>query len=167
MFRVNDVIIYGAQGVCQIVEIGERAISGAKKNYYILKPVKDPSSTIYAPTDNEHVLKKMRKLLTRQEIDALIDSMPAEETDWIGDNDARKTHYKAVLASGDHSALIRMIKTLYAHKKGREAEGKRLHMVDEQLFREAEQILYEEFQYVLQLGSKDDLMAYVLDRLGE
>ena len=30
MFQVNDVIIYGAQGVCKITNIEEKTVSGVK-----------------------------------------------------------------------------------------------------------------------------------------
>ena len=165
MFKVNDVIIYGSQGVCEIVDIEEKSIGGAKKEYFILKPVREQGSTIYAPTDNEHVLKKMRRLLTVSEINSLIDAMPNEKTIWISDINERKACYKNLLLSGDPSALIQMIKAIYAHKKEREAEGKRLHVMDEHFFKDAEQILYNEFQYVLKLSTKDPLMNYILERL--
>ena len=42
---------------------------------------------------------------------------------------------------------------------------KRLHISDERFFKDAEQILYNEFQYVLGLESKEALMAYILDRI--
>ena len=71
-----------------------------------------------------------------------------------------------LLASGDHSALIQMIKAIYAHKKEREAAGKRLHVMDEHFFKDAEQILYNEFQYVLNLSDKDALMRYIVERIG-
>ena len=38
--------------------------------------------------------------------------------------------------------------------------------MDEQFFKDAEQILYTEFQYVLNLGSKKELMQYILNRVG-
>ena len=58
-----------------------------------------------------------------------------------------------------------MIKAIYAHKKAREAEGKRLHMADERFFKDAEQILYNEFQYVLDLKDREELMQYIVARL--
>ena len=127
----------------------------------MLKPVADKGSAIFAPTDNEHVLKKMRRLLTKDEVHKLIDSMRSENAVWIANENERKELYKAILASGDHLELIKMIKAIYAHKKEREAEGKRLHMSDERSFKDAEQMLYNEFQYVLNLTCKDDLMAYI------
>lgn len=165
MFQVNDVIIYGAQGVCKITGIEEKSVSGAKRTYFILKPVGDQSSTIFAPTDNAYVLKKMRRLLTKDEIHKLIDTMPEENAVWVENENERKELYKNILAKGDHQALIKMIKAIYVHKKEREAEGKRLHMSDERFFKDAEQILYNEFQYVLDLGGKDDLMTYIFRRL--
>lgn len=167
MFKVNDIIVYGAQGVCEITAIEEKYISRAKRVYYVLRPVKDQGSTIYAPTDNDLVLKKMRRLLTVDEINGLIDSMPGEKTVWIDNVSERKEYYKKLLSSGDHPALIQMIKAIYTHKKDREAAGKRLHVMDENFFKDAEQILYDEFQYVLELHSKDDLMQYILTRLRE
>lgn len=165
MFKVNDVIIYGTQGVCKIVGTEEKMVCGKKKTYLVLKPVSDKGSTIFAPTDNELVLKKMRRLLTKDEIHKLIDSMPEENAVWVANENERKERYKSILARGDHLGLIKMIKAIYAHKKEREAEGKRLHMSDERFFKDAEQILYNEFQYVLDLGGKDDLMTYIFARI--
>jgi CarD family transcriptional regulator len=165
MFKVNDVIIYGAQGVCKIIGTEEKNITGEKKIYFVLQPVSDKNATIYAPVDNAVVLKKMRKLLTKDEIYKLIDTMPEENAVWVDNENERKELYKSILAKGDHMELIKMIKAIYAHKKKREAEGKRLHMSDERFFKDAEQILYNEFQYVLEFSCKDELMNYILQRI--
>jgi CarD family transcriptional regulator len=165
VFQVNDVIVYGTQGVCRITGTEEKVISGKRKTYFILKPVEDNGSTIFVPTDNEVVLGKMRRLLTKEEIHKLIDSMRQDDAVWVENENERKVLYKHILANGEHLELIKMIQAIYAHKKEREAEGKRLHMSDEHFFKEAEQLLYKEFQYVMELHSKDELMAYIFKRL--
>lgn len=165
VFQISDVIIYGTQGVFRITEIEEKTIGGVKKSYYVLKPVHDNGATIYAPTNNEAVLKKMRKLLSAEEINTLIDSMPKEETCWIPNESERREYFKQVIARGDHLELIKMIKAIYLHKNGRQASGKRLHATDERFFKDAEQLLYNEFQYVLQLENKADLLTYILSRV--
>ena len=165
MFQINDVIVYGAQGVCVITGTEEKVISGKKKTYFVLKPVSEKGSTIFVPTDNELVLGKMRRLLTKDEIHKLIDSMELENALWVENENERRELYKSILAKGEHSELIKMIKAIYTHKKQREAEGKRLHMSDERFFKDAEQILYNEFQYELGLGSKDDLLTYIFERI--
>lgn len=167
MFQANDVIIYGTQGVCKITGTEEKMVSGKKKTYFVLKPVVDKGATIFAPTDNEFVLNKMRRLLTKDEIHKLIDSMRSENAVWVANENQRKELYRNILAKGDHMELIRMIKAIYAHQKEREAEGKRLHMSDERFFKDAEQILYNEFQYVLAIKDKDDLLRYIFARLGK
>jgi len=165
MFQVNDVIVYGMQGVCEIIAIEEKSISGTKKDYYVLKPIYDKGSTIFVPTDNDSVCKKMRRLLSKEEIHGLIDSMPGENIQWVDNDNARKERFKSILSGGDHLQIIQMIKAIYAHKKQREAGGKRLHMSDERFFKDAEQILYNEFQYVLDLSCKEDLMNYIIQRI--
>ena len=165
MFQINDVIIYGTQGVCRITGTEEKCVSGKKRTYFVLKPVGDKGATIFVPTDNEAVLRKMRRLLTKDEIHQLIDSMERENAPWEENENLRKEQFKAILAKGDHWELIQMIKGIYGYKKAREAEGKRLHMADERFFKDAEQILYNEFQYVLDLKDREELMQYIVARL--
>ena len=165
MFHVNDVILYSSHGVCEITAIEEKVINGVTKTYYVLRPVNDHGATIFAPTDNEIVLKKMRKLLSEAEIHALIDSMPNEKPVWIANEAERRECYKNILARGDHLELIKMIKAIYLHKKELEANKKRLHVSDERFFKDAEQLLYNEFQYVLKLKSKNELLGYILSRI--
>ena len=102
--------------------------------------------------------------MTKEDVNALIDSMPGKKTTWIANENERKEAYRKTLASGDQAAIISMVQALFLHKKQREAEGKRLHISDEYFMKDAEQILYNEWQYVLNVD-KDDLMAYILNRI--
>ena len=164
MFKINDIVVYGAQGVCEIAGIDERKIDGIRRTYYVLKPKSDKGATFYVPTWNEKALTKMRKVLTKEDVDALIDSMPSQTPTWIANEGERKEAYKNILASGDQAAIISMVQALYFHKKEREADGKRMHMSDEYFMKEAEQLLYNEWQYVLNVD-KSGLMTYILNRI--
>mgnify|MGYP003323350948 CR=1 FL=1 len=106
----------------------------------------------------------MRKVMTKEDVDALIDSMPDKTPIWISNENERKEAYRKILASGDQAAIISMVQALFIHKKEREAEGKRLHMSDEHFMKDAEQLLYNEWQYVLNVD-KAGLMAYIFERL--
>ena len=167
MFQINDVISYGAQGVYKITAIERKAIGKEKKDYYVLTPVNERDPLVFAPVGNPFVQQKMRRLLTQEQIHKLIDSMPTEGALWVENENERKERYKSILSKGEHVELIQMIKAIYAHQKKREAEGKRLHMCDEYFFRDAEQLLYNEFRYVLGLDSKEELMRYIFDRIKE
>lgn len=45
MFKINDVVVYGSQGVCEIVGINEQKVDGTIRNYFILKPKNDKGAT--------------------------------------------------------------------------------------------------------------------------
>ena len=164
MFQINDVVVYGAQGVCKIVGTQNQKIDGVGKTFFVLKPADDRGATFYVPTWNEKALAKMRKVMTKQDVDALIDSMPKKKPVWIANENERKETYKRILAGGNQAQIISMIQAIYLHKKEREAEGKRLHMSDEHFMKDAEQLLYNEWQYVLNVD-KAGLMAYIFKRI--
>ena len=102
--------------------------------------------------------------MTKEEVNALINSMPNKIPLWIANENERKEVYKEILASGDQAAMISMLQALFAHKKEREAEGKRLHVSDERFMNDAEQLLYDEWQYVLNVY-KAGLMDYIFSRV--
>ena len=164
MFKVNDIVVYGTQGVCKIVAVEVRKVDGVNKEYFVLKPSNHAGATFYVPVWNEKAWQKMRKVKTKQEIDALIDAMPGHIPTWIENENERKETYKKILASGDQAGIISMLQALYTHKKLREDQGKRLHMSDEYFMKDAEQLLYHEWQYVLNVD-KDGLMDYIFDRI--
>ena len=166
MFQVNDTIMYGTQGICRIVEITEKDFMGTKKEYYVLKPLNDAAATLFAPVNNEKIESKMRRVLSEEEIYQLIESMPKEEANWIHNENERKEQYKKIIANGNHVELIKMIKALYLHKQKREADGKQLYLSDERFFKEAERILYDEFQYVLNI-KRDELMPLIFAKIEE
>jgi len=164
LFKTNDVVVYGAEGVFKIAGLENKTISGTDKMYYVLKPINSKNSTVYVPGDNKQLLSKMRNTASKREINSLIDSMSAIEAKWIGDERERRFSYKNILAAGDPAALIGMIKTLCQQKKELEAKGKHLHIVDERILRAAEQCLYDEWQYVLDMD-RDDLISYIFSRI--
>ena len=164
MFKVNDTIMYGTQGICEIIDITEKDFMGAKKEYYVLKPVNDSSATLYAPKGNEKAEKKMRRILSKEEIYALIESMPDENANWIQNENERKEIYKQIITSGDRVELVKMIKALYFQKKKREMEGKHLYISDERFLKEAEKILYDEFQFVLNL-KKSEVLPFIFQKI--
>ncbi len=164
MFSIDDLVVYGVHGVCKIEDIENKDFMGRRKNYFVLKPVNSVGSTYFVPIDNETLIAKMRKLLSENEINELIDSMASEPANWIENENQRKEKYKSIISEGNHKELIKMIKAIFFEKKEREAIGKRLHASDERFLKEAEQVLHGEFQYVLNLN-ENQLMAYIFERI--
>ena len=56
MFEINDKVVYGVVGVCEIENIGKPPIKGIDKDYYFLQPVYDSKGIIYSPVDSTKVM---------------------------------------------------------------------------------------------------------------
>ena len=102
--------------------------------------------------------------MSEAEITALIDAMPEEDFIWIADDNARRERYKAILAGGDPSDLIRLIKTLYLRAQTQKAQNKKPRLEDERFMKQAEKLLYEEFAHVLHI-QRDEVLPYILHRV--
>lgn len=166
MFQKNDMVRYGAHGVCKIEDITEKSFNGATIQYYVLRPVYNDTSTIYVPLGNQALTQNMRRVLSETELLALIQTMPQEESLWIENEEMRKTRYQEILAGGNRADLIRMLKALYLHQREQQEKGRRLHMSDDHFFKEAEKMLHEEFALVLGIP-REQVLPYILEQLQE
>ena len=78
MFEVGEVVSYGATGICTIEDIRLESLSRAgtrKQEYYILRPVATPTCTAYVPVGNEALTAKMRRIYTKEQIDAMVERL--------------------------------------------------------------------------------------------
>lgn len=165
MYSVNEKIHYGGSGVCVIQEIATMRFGRTRERYYVLKPVYQNASVIYVPVDNEQLVAKMRPVLSREEVDRLIEDMDEIPTAWEEDPQARKARFDALLRSNDCRSLIVIIKTLNAHRERRQADGKTLHVADESYLREAQRLLYDEFAGALEI-QPSQVRDYIQSKLG-
>ena len=74
MYKVDDLVVYGKNGVCRINGIGKIAISDSDRLYYTLVPVYKNEEVIYAPVENGKIV--MRHIISREEAKALIKRIP-------------------------------------------------------------------------------------------
>lgn len=151
MYKKNDIVTYGQQGVCKITAITEKSFEGELHQYYELVPVYDIKSTFFVPVANSALTEKMHSILSADEINGLIKSMPSENPEWISDETLRKTNYKTVLGSGDRRAIMCTLKALHRHKSLLAESGKKMHICDEHFIKDAERVIYDEFAFVLDI----------------
>ena len=166
MFQVKDMVLYGTNGVCEVVDIDERDCGGRMVEYYILKPIYASNSTIFVPVNNEKLTSKMRYVLTKEEIDAKIRAIPEVREEWMDDERARKEHFKDMVSRADTFELIQLIKMLIEHREKVVARGKKLHVADERMLQEAEKMICDEFSYVLGIP-KEDVPSYITNSMKE
>lgn len=166
MYEVNDVIVYGKNGICKVVEIGPVALSMAdrKKEYYTLRPIYQHEAVIYVPVDNSKTI--MREVISKEEAKQLITEIPEIDTVWITNEKEREAQYRSAIATCDCRELVKIIKTLYERKKSRLKDGKKVTVVDERYFRAAEEQLYGELAYALEID-KAQVADYITDSIME
>lgn len=164
--KKDDYIVYRSAGVCQIVEVAPQSMDGVHTVlYYKLKPISDPNSTYYIPA--EHAEDKLRNLLTEEEVLALIDAMPhsdEEDSLWSDNRRERKEMYAQIMKGDDHYALIRMISSLYFRKQFTEKHGKRFSTMDESAMKNAENLMLQEFGFVLKMN-QETLRKFIAARV--
>lgn len=160
MYNVNDTVVYGSNGVCVITAIEERDFSGENIEYYILQPVGSPRNTFYVPTTNSVLTNKLKKIYSRNEIDSLISTMSGKSSLWIDDAVKRKEVYRKIIEDGNRNELFCMIKTLYEKHTELVQQHRKLYSTDEKFLKAAENILYDEFAYSLNI-SRDEVPDYI------
>lgn len=160
MYSVGETIIYTTYGVCKVADTVKKEFNGEIQDYYLLVPIKDPKATVFVPANNPVAVRKLHNLLSREEIEALIEKIPEVESNWIDNENERKKVYAEIVRFGTRLELISVIKSIYYHQKSLKEKNKKLHMCDEQYFKEAQGLIYEEFSYVLNVP-KDEIVTYI------
>ncbi|MBR3769482.1 MAG: CarD family transcriptional regulator [Lachnospiraceae bacterium] len=165
MFEIGEYIVYGSKGVCQVEDISQVDIPGASKDrlYYVLRQLENGAGKIYVPTDNDKVV--MRKIITREAAEELIQRMPEIEQMWVDNDKQREAMYKEAIRTCDYNEWVRMIKTLYFRKKERTAQGKKVTALDEKYLKAAENELYSELSLTLGIP-KTEVLDYIKEHIG-
>ena len=94
MFQQGSQVVYGMHGVCVILGLEIRTVNRNKVEYYVLEPVKQPGDRYYVPTQNAAAVAKLKPILTKEQLDALLSSPEATSDAWITDENQRKQKYR-------------------------------------------------------------------------
>lgn len=155
MFSIGDRVIYGIHGVCEIYGTEERVVDRKKVQFFVLQPVDQRATKYYIPSHNPAALAKLRPLLSKDELIALLQSDSVRRDCWIAEESLRKATYRELISSGDREALLRMIHTLQCHRRECTGKGKKFHLCDENFLRDAQRLLSAELSAVLQIPVQD------------
>ncbi len=167
MYKIGDLIMYGVRGVCRVKEITELDWSSAEqgRKYYVLEPLyKD--DLIYVPIDNVKVF--MRPVMSREEVLALIDSMPEIEADTRKARSIQQLAriYQAAIDSHESEDLVKLTKSIHLKKVAAEKQNKQLGQIDVRYMEHAENLLFSEIAAVLDIP-RDSVKQFIEDRLGQ
>lgn len=162
MFSVNEYVVYGSEGVCKVESIGHPEIMGLdkSKDYYTLAPVYRPGK-IYTPVDSSIL---MRSVISRNQAEELIGGINDIDCDLDVPRDAKLANifYRDLVRSYECVKLIRVIKYVFAKRRELAAAKRNVPAVDMKFFKIAEDMLYNEFGFVLGMDPKD-VKGYIFD----
>ncbi len=161
IYKEGDMVVYGTEGLCRVQEVTDMTFDGRTDRYYVLRR---GESLTYVPVNNEKSVSKMRPVLTKDEITQLLDTMPLENDPWISNDRDRQAAFKEIILYGDIRDIILLARKLKYKQRDQEAQGKKLHLVDERVFKEAEKLISEELAYVLGID-RDKVIEYLVDKL--
>lgn len=162
-FNKNDTVVYGNNGICTIEDIRIMRFGKDDALYYVLKPKSNKGSTLYVPLDKESLVSKMRKVLTREEIDNILQNN-AKEIIWPENRLERSTLFGGIVSRCDTGELLMMIKCIYLKRDEKLSQGKSLSASDENFLRTAEKLIGEEFSFSLGC-SHEEVKQYIMSKI--
>lgn len=163
-FAVNDYVIYGKSGLCFIKEIKAVRMANTKEEYYVLNSVNGNQVTIYVPCNNENLVSKMRRPMTKEEIDNILSDAKGHEIKWIDNNNERSEYFKKITDSDNYRDWVLLVSCIYLKKQEKLASGKHLSTHDENTLKLVEKLIQDEFCYSLNLD-KTQVSQYIQEKL--
>lgn len=163
MFKENDIVMHPKFGVCKVTGIEKQSfIKGNIKEYYILNPIyEDKSSKIYIPLDSKI---ELRKLLSIEDIKDILKKVDLSYTLWIDNDSKRSERFKNIIKQANHIDLIHLIVDIHQKKDEKELQGKKLHISDQNILKEATKIIHQEFAYALNLDV-ENVASFIMEEL--
>ena len=164
MFQIGDKVVYGIQGICVVSDLEQRVVDRKRLQYLVLEPIKKDGSRFLVPIQNEAAMAKLQKLLTREELSALLNGTAASCDCWIEDENARKQKYRELITHSDRRCLAAMVHALYQHRSRQLSVGRKVHLCDENFLRDAEKLLSSETAVVMDI-SWDEALLLIRSKL--
>ena len=155
MYQVGDCVLYGVHGICRVVGTEKQLINRRRTQYLILQPLNQAESKFYLPTENPAAMAKLKAILSREALIALLASEEVHQDGWIHDENQRKLYYRELIGSGDRISLMRMVAALYRYRQAQEKAGRKFHQSDDNFLRDAERLLVSEISLVLELSPEE------------
>jgi len=164
MFHAGEYVVDGFSGICKVEEMKELCMPGGVKarKYYALIPLQSDGSVVYSPVESDKAA--IRRVMTAEEAESLIDSIPDIEPLEITNDKYREEQYKSAMKTCDSREWIRIIKTLWLRGKERSRKGKQSTSVDSRYLKAAEDYLYTELSVALG-KEKESMEAYITNRI--
>lgn len=155
MYQVGELLVYGSHGVCRFLKEDRQMVDRKKVTYLVLEPLGQENARFMVPAHNPVAMSKLRKLLQREELEALLASPGIRNEAWITDENRRKQLYRELIGSGDRERLLSMMYAIVRHKEAQVAAGRKCHICDDNFLRDAEKLMIGEIAVVMGMEQEE------------
>ena len=163
MYNIGDHVVKSNTGICKIEDIVFLDMHGdGEKQYYVLLPIADARAKLFVNVEADRT--KIRPVMTKDDALAFIQKIESIKAVWIANDKLREQKYKEAFRSNEPEALVGVIKNLYKRGQDRLAEGKKIAATDEKYFKMAEDALYSELAFSLEIR-KDEIGALITETI--
>lgn len=166
MYESGSYVVYGVQGVCKIIGTEKQLVNRKRTEFLVLEPLVKSESRFYVPTQNSTAMGKILPVISREELEFMIDSPALREDCWISQDNIRKQQYRELLGSGDRMQVLRMVSALYRYKDEQLAAGRKFHQIDDNFLRDAEKLICSELSLVFGM-TLEESREYLRTKLRE
>lgn len=162
MYQSGEWVVYGIHGVCRVVGTEKQLVNRKRTEYLVLEPASSGESRFYLPTGNPTAMAKLKPVLPKEEMAALLASDEIRQDCWIKEENLRKQHYRDLISTGDRVSVMQMVTSLYRYRAEQQAAGRKFHQCDDNFLRDAEKLLASEIALVMDMTpeqARDHLRA--------
>ena len=158
MFKVNDVIVYGNTGVCEIQEIGVPDFVTNNQSYYKLKPLNTVGNMIYVSLNNKHML---RYTVSRMQAEQYVGCLKEIQGIYNTNNKVREREYSEIIKQGDYNQYLGLFKGVEQEKLRRSQTGKSINAMDDKSLKRVEKLICSEFAVAMDMSEEEVLQKMV------
>lgn len=125
--------------------------------YYVLSPI-NGSTTFFIPSNNKEIMNKIKKVLSKEEIDKLIIESINVEIIWHKNSKDRNVYFQNLLKQDDLKITIAIIRTIIEKQEidNKMSPSDLLHLAN------AENLVHSSLAYSLNI-TKDEVKDYILN----
>lgn len=155
--QVGEFVHYGGTGICQVMRVENMPFPDAQHMRLCceLKPISNGAMVILVPLDNETLCAKMRPLLTKENIENMLQAAHNQPSIWIDDRKKRSAEFRRMLSVGDAPTLLQMLRSIELQQTALRALKKKLPATDIAVQKEAYRIVGEELTYALGISDEE------------
>lgn len=166
MYQIGDKVVYGMHGVCIVTDMENHRVDGKQVVYLVLEPIGQSGSRYLLPSHNNAAMAKVRPILSKDDLEALLTSEAVHADIWIRDENQRKQCYRELISGGDRQKQCQMVCSIYRFRRIQVNAGKKIHLCDDNFLRDAEKQIASEISVAFHMDLKDALQ-YLREKLKE